>query len=310
MAEFLYCPTCKHRSPIGATLCGKCGFRFTPDKPTPPASMAATKPSLSTKTPALPLEAKGEVRDGIYRPTKETESEFLPGLPFWLLLYALALGITGLIWIVLIGLRFIRGEVAQFYGSDATGMAISVVLVLAGVYTALVALGIARLKRWGWRLGQITCGLWFAISLLLWLRGLSLIKPEDRLLFALVSVLGLSVFSAFDTILKFMIGFSPQDVVDFKYPSFLPRPRRIIIPATAAAVIVFGTLLYLIIPIVIALVSAVGIFVVVSLLMLEPGMWSHAGRLVSSVLAIILVGGALDHLLMIELLRSERPRFN
>jgi hypothetical protein len=299
MTGFIFCARCKHRSPAGSAKCEKCGQVFggraavIASKPIDPAPQES---NLSPKSPS------GAWSGGVYRP--KHESEFLPGTPLWLLLYAIVLGVMALVWLAVIVSRFSSGERARYYGEI---ILIDIVVIAASVFALLVALGVARLKKWGWRLANGWCYLWIGASALLWLYGLLQVREEGAALFLLFSVIGLSGFAGINTAAQFLAGANVQDMIDPKLPGFMPR--RIYVPRGSAVFLVGGALAYLIIPVAVILISALAMFVVLSLAVLHPPIWSQSERLWGAAMGLILVGGAINHLLLAELLQYERPRF-
>jgi hypothetical protein len=299
MTGFIFCARCKHRSPAGSPKCEKCGHSFGRSAVISIAKSAEQAPPKSAPSPVPP---SGEWVGGIYRP--KHESEFLPGTPPWLLLYAIFLGGMALVWLAVIVSRFSSGERVRYYGEI---ILIDLGVIAASVFALLVAFGVARLKKWGWRLATGWCYLWIGASALVWLYGLLQIREEGTILFLLCSVVGLSGFAGINTAEQFLAGVSVQDMFDPKLPGFMPR--RIYIPANSAVFVVGSALAYLILPVAVILISAFAMFVVLSLAVLHPPIWSQSNRIWGAAMGLILVGGAINHLLLAELLQYERPRF-
>ena len=242
----------------------------------------------------------------IYMPKQE--SEMLPGIPLWLLAYALVLGILGVAWVVIIGARVGNQEIHLFYGADSVGVVISILIFLCGLFVIVSSFGVARLKVWGWRLARIVCWGWVALSIVLWVIGIVQVRMEDRIFFIVATVLGFSTFLAFGTINQVLRGDGAQDMIDPPMPG-IPFAGRRFIPAPLGAGILGAAVAYLILPIVVAFLAVFGMFIVMSLLIHHPAIWIQASRAIMMLLVLILVGGAINHFFLLELLHLERPRF-
>jgi hypothetical protein len=245
-------------------------------------------------------------RPRIYMPKQE--SEMLPGIPLWLLAYTVMLGIMGVAWVVIIGARVGNQETHLFYGVEIVGVVITILIFLCGLFIIASAFGVARLKMWGWRLARILCWGWVALSGILWLIGILQVRTEDRIFFILATVLGVSAVLGFSTINQALRGDGVQDMID---PPMIGVPfgRRLLVPAPLGVGILGAAVVYLIFPIFVAFLSLLGMFIVVSLLVHHPIIWTQASRAIVMVLVLILVGGAVNHLFLLELLHFERVRF-
>lgn len=232
----------------------------------------------------------------------------LPGIPVWLLAYALMLGIMGIAWVVIIGARVGNQETHLFYGAQITGGVITILIFLCGLFITASALGVARLKMWGWRLARILCWGWVGLSVVLWIIGITQVRMEDRIYFILATVLGISAVLGFGTINQVLRGDAAQDMID--PPMVGVRfGGRLLVPAPLGAGILGAAVIYLIFPILVAFLSMFGMFIVVSLLIHHSIIWTQVSRAIVMVLVLILVGGAVNHLFLLELLYFERVRF-
>ena len=90
---FIFCARCKQRSPAGSERCEHCGFVFD---------------VFNTDSSTISRQSFGRHR---------SKSDYLPGLPLWLVLYALMLGGLGLALVGFTLDRLAKGQFTGLYGS-------------------------------------------------------------------------------------------------------------------------------------------------------------------------------------------------